>query len=87
MPERMAKLDGQAAFANLATTKKRKNSAAAAREIEEGSTLQVAIRAALATMESKGRYMDREAFEKEAEALVGLLAVLRQVAAAGAGTS
>jgi hypothetical protein len=31
--------------------------------------------------------MDREAFEKEAEALVGRLAVLRQVAAAGAGTS
>jgi hypothetical protein len=31
--------------------------------------------------------MGREAFEKEAESLVGLLAVLRQVAAAGAGTS
>lgn len=63
--ERIARLDDQTAFANLATSKKRKNDSAAAREIEEGRALQDAIRAALATLEGKGRYMDREAFEAD----------------------
>jgi type I restriction enzyme M protein len=57
--ERIAKLDEQSAFANLATSKKRKNDKAAAREIEEGRSLQDAIRAALTTLEANGRYMDR----------------------------
>jgi type I restriction enzyme M protein len=61
--ERIARLDDQTAFANLATSKKRKNEAAAAMEIEEGRKLQEAIRAALAKLQGKGRYMDREAFE------------------------
>jgi len=43
-PERIAKLDDQNPFANLATSKKRKDSSAAAREIEEGGKLQTAIR-------------------------------------------
>ena len=64
-PERIARLDEQTAFTNLATSKKRKNEAAAAREIEEGGALQEAIRAVLATLEGKGRYMDREAFEAD----------------------
>ncbi|WP_292164453.1 class I SAM-dependent DNA methyltransferase [Mesorhizobium sp.] len=64
-PERIAKLDGQSAFINLATSKKRKDDKAAAREIEEGRAQQEAIRAALATLEGKGRYMDREAFEAD----------------------
>ena len=65
-PERIAKLDEQTAFANLATSKKRKDAAAAEREIADGRTRQEAIRAVLATLEGKGRYMDREAFETDA---------------------
>ncbi|RDC68479.1 SAM-dependent DNA methyltransferase [Rhodovulum sp. 12E13] len=64
-PERIAKLEDQTAFANLATSKKRKDEAAAAREIEAGRKLQDAIRAALATLEGNGRYMDRAAFDAD----------------------
>ena len=64
-PERIAKLDEQRAFANLATSKKRKDTAAAEREIAEGRKRQEAIRAVLATLEGNGRYMDREAFEAD----------------------
>ena len=39
--------------------------AAAEREIAEGRQLQDAIRAALATLARKGRYMDRDAFEAD----------------------
>ena len=63
--ERISRLDDQSAFANLATSKKRKDEKAAEREIEEGLKLQDAIRAALATLEAKGRYMDREAFDAD----------------------
>ena len=63
--ERIAKLDEQTAFANLATSKKRKDTAAAEREIAEGGKQQEAIRAVLATLEGNGRYMDREAFEAD----------------------
>ena len=61
-PERIAKLDDQTIFANLAKSKKRKNAAAAEREIEEGRKLQEAIRAVLAKLERNGRYMDRAVF-------------------------
>ena len=64
-PERIAKLDEQTAFAKLATSKKRKDTAAAEREIMEGWKQQEAIRAVLATLEGNGRYMDREAFEAD----------------------
>ena len=64
-PERIARLDEQTAFVNLATSKKRKDAAVAEREIAEGRTRQEAIRAVLATLEGKGRYMDREAFETD----------------------
>jgi type I restriction enzyme M protein len=63
--ERIAKLDDQSAFANLATSKKRKDKKAAAREIEEGRKVQDVIREVLDTLEAKGRYMDREAFEAD----------------------
>ena len=43
-PERIARLDDQTAFANLAISKKRKDEAAAEREIEEGRKQQDAIR-------------------------------------------
>lgn len=64
-PERIAKLEDQSAFSNLATSKKRKDDKAAAREIEEGRQLQNAIREVLATLEVKGQYMDRRSFEED----------------------
>ncbi|HSO81333.1 class I SAM-dependent DNA methyltransferase [Thiocapsa sp.] len=64
-PERIAKLDNQTAFANLATSKKRKDTAAAEREIEGWQKLQDAIRDLLATLEGNGRYLDRAAFEAD----------------------
>ena len=64
-PEHIAKLDDQIAFANLATSKKRKDAAAAKREIEEGRKQQDAIRAMLATLEGNGRYMDRQVLEAD----------------------
>ena len=64
-PERIAKLDDQTSFANLAKSKKRKDAAAAEREMEVGRKHQEAIRAALATLEDKGRYMDRATFEAD----------------------
>ena len=45
-PERIAKLDDQTDFTNLAVSKKRKDAAAAEREIEDGRKQQDAIRAA-----------------------------------------
>jgi type I restriction enzyme M protein len=64
-PERIARLDDQTAFANLDTSKKRKNEAAAAREIEEGRRLQETIRASLAILTKKGRYSDRANFDAD----------------------
>ena len=64
-PERIARLDNQTAFTNLATSRKRKDAAAAQREIEEGRKQQEAIRAVLATLEGKGRYWDRAVFEAD----------------------
>ena len=64
-PERLAKLDEQTAFANLAISKKRTDAAAAAHDIAQGRRQQQAIRAMLATFEGNGRYIDREAFETD----------------------
>ena len=64
-PERIAKLEDQTAFANLAKSRKRKDTAAAEREIEEGRKKQDAIRAVLATLEGNGRYIDRAVFEAD----------------------
>ena len=74
-PKRITKLDDQTAFANLATSKKRKDEAAAKREIAEGARLQEAIRQALATLEGKGRYADREAFEADMVRAAGRVGV------------
>lgn len=63
--ERIARLDNQAAFYNLAVSKKRKYETAAAREVEEGRELQEGIRAALTTLAGKGRYMDRALFDAD----------------------
>ncbi len=64
-PERIARLNDQTAFANLAKSKKRKDAASVKREIAMGRKYQDAIRAALATLEGKGRYMGRKAFEAD----------------------
>ena len=64
-PERIARLDDQTAFANLATSKKRKDAAAAWLEIEKGRKQQDAIRAVLLTLEGNGLYMDRAVFEAD----------------------
>lgn len=64
-PARIARLDDQTAFSNLAVSKKRKDKAQAEREAKEGRKLQDAIRNVLAELAGKGRYMDREAFEAD----------------------
>jgi type I restriction enzyme M protein len=64
-PERIARLEEQTAFVNLAISKKRKNEAAMKREEEEGRKHQDAIRSVLASLAVKGRYMDREAFDED----------------------
>ena len=63
--ERIARLDEQTAFANLATSKKRKNEAATEREIEQGRVLQAAIKNVLATLAAKGQYSDRAIFDAD----------------------
>lgn len=67
-PERIAKLDEQSAFAALAQSKKRKDGKAIAAEEEEGRKEQEAIRALLATLAPKGRYMNRDRFEDDLDA-------------------
>lgn len=64
-PERIARLDELTAFANLATSKKRKNEAAAEREIEQGRALQAAIKNMLSTLAAKGQYSDRAIFDAD----------------------
>lgn len=62
-PERIAQLDEQSAFANLAASKKRKDAREVAAEEAAGRAMQDAIRAILKTLAGKGRYMDRDRFE------------------------
>ncbi len=64
-PERIAKLDNQIAFANLAKSKKRKDKSVAEHEVAEGQKQQKAIRAMLMSLEGNGRYMDRETFQTD----------------------
>lgn len=60
---RIAKLDEQSAFANLVSSKKRKNEAAFAAEVAEGQKTQAAIKAALQGMDGEMLYRNRPAFE------------------------
>ncbi|WP_111782189.1 HsdM family class I SAM-dependent methyltransferase [Agrobacterium radiobacter] len=64
-PMRIARLEEQSAFAALAISKKRKDAKAVEAEEAAGRGEQDAIRALLATLEAKGRYMDREAFDAD----------------------
>lgn len=64
-PMRIARLYEQSAFAALAISKKRKDAKAVEAEEAAGRAEQNAIRAMLSTLEAKGRYMDREAFDAD----------------------
>lgn len=64
-PERIARLDEQKAFQNLAVSKKRKDAKAAGAEEAAGREQQQAIRHVLSTLADKGRYTDRKAFEAD----------------------
>lgn len=64
-PERIARLDEQSAFANLAVSQKRKDAAAAAQEEAEGREEQKVYRDICALLADKGRYMDRDTFEAD----------------------
>ena len=63
-PERIANLSEQRAFANLATSKKRKNEQAAQAEIEAGKALQKNILNILEALDGKKRYQSRPEFLK-----------------------
>lgn len=62
--ERLQRLKEATAFANLAISKKRKDSRAAEKEIEEGRRLQQAIIDALGTRKGKGIVKNREDFSE-----------------------
>jgi type I restriction enzyme M protein len=64
-PERLARLDDQPAFANLAISKKRKDDKAVAAEEKAGREEQDAIRAFLVSLANKGQYDDRDIFEAD----------------------
>lgn len=68
--ERIAKLDGQSAFVNLATSKKRKDEAVYQAEIAAGQETQAAIKEALQTMDGEILYRNRPAFEAQLEAVL-----------------
>lgn len=61
--ERIARLDEQSAFVNLASSKKRKDDAAYRAEVAEGVQTQAAIKTALQEMDSKVLYLSRPDFE------------------------
>lgn len=62
-PERIARLDEQSAFANLVSSKKRKDDAAYHAEIVAGQEIQAVIKAALHAVESESLYRNRAEFE------------------------
>jgi type I restriction enzyme M protein len=61
--QRIARLEEQTAFANLAVSKKRQDSKAHQSEVAEGERLQASIRALLATLGGEGLIHDRVVFE------------------------
>lgn len=60
--ERIARLDEQSAFINLASSKKRKDDAAHRAEVADGKKTQAAIKAALQTLDPATCYNDRAVF-------------------------
>jgi type I restriction enzyme M protein len=61
--ERIAKLDDQSGFVNLASSKKRKDDAAYRAEVATGLEVQAEIKAVLQSMDGKKLYRNRPAFE------------------------
>lgn len=68
--ERIAKLDEQSAFANLASSKKRKDDAVYRAEIAAGQATQAAIRSALQGMDSTMLFNNRTVFENALDAML-----------------
>ena len=66
--QRIARLDEQSAFSNLAVSKKRKDATVVAAEEAQGRAYQQAIRAMLATLAHNGRYMGGVRFEADLNA-------------------
>jgi type I restriction enzyme M protein len=66
--ERIARLDDQTAFTNLAVSKKRKDAKQIAAEEEAGREQQAAIRALLESMDASKLYMDRAEFDADLSA-------------------
>jgi type I restriction enzyme M protein len=62
-PRRIAHLDEQRAFANLASSKKRKDQAAYQAEIDAGKQTQAAIKNLLEELDANVLYRNRDAFE------------------------
>lgn len=73
--ERIAKLDEQSAFINLASSKKRKDEAAYRAEIAAGQETQATIKAALEGMDSEALYRNRTAFYAVIEAALKKAAI------------
>lgn len=61
--ERIARLNDQSAFANLASSKKRKDDAAHKAEVTEGEITQALLKAALQGLDGELLYRNRPAFE------------------------
>ncbi len=68
--ERIARLDEQSAFANLASSKKRKDDAAYRAEIAAGEKTQAAIKAVLQKLGGKMLYRNRPDFEAVLDAAI-----------------
>lgn len=66
--KRIARLDEQSAFNNLASSKKRKDDTAYRAEVAEGEHTQAAIKAALQAMDGKKCYRNRPKFEAALDA-------------------
>lgn len=66
--ERIAKLDEQSAFANLASSKKRKDDTASRAEIAAGQETQAVIKSVLQCMDGETLYRNRPVFESVLEA-------------------
>jgi type I restriction enzyme M protein len=73
--ERIARLDEQSAFANLASSKKRKDAATYAAEVAEGEQMQAAIKAVLQAMDGAKLYRNRLEFEAVLDAALKRLSI------------
>lgn len=73
--DRIDKLEDQSAFANLASSKKRKNDEAYRAEIFIGQETQAAIKAALQSMDGETLYLNRREFESVLEVTLKMVGI------------